>query len=378
MKRILTRNPNPAISPKMRKFYKSRTRIYIAIIAVLICSQATMTAFASLFDYEIPDLYRNITLNIHEINRLLRSAFDFAMTSPFDVVNSIQDSSPSGVVLQNIIRASKTTALTVAAFLLFVDFFRKSVNFEWSSKWENILLFLIKIIVLKVVIENADVIMGYIYAVFNYVNRTATAAARPEFLPCSNYGMWTVTRAYRGDNMLEHAFSVFWHEDLSYSYNISRDAVHIFYPNALFPTATSGDNVIFENPIDSATFSPIGEMVLLQPYFLILKLIAIIIFVITIGRVFELALYTIFAPLPLSTFASEGNHDVAKNFIKNYIATVLQVGIIVAMFMIHNAINTYFSSGFDNIRWIRFVQLGVLALSICKSGTWSRKICGLA
>lgn len=378
MRKILTRSQNPVLSPKMRKFYKTRTIIYVAVITVLICLQASMTAFAALFDYEIPDLYRNITINIHETNKMLRSAFDFAMTSPFDVVNSIQDTSDAGFVLQNIIRASKATALTVAAFLLFVDFFRKTVNFEWSSKWENVLLFLIKIIVLKVVIENADVIMGYIYAVFNYVNRTATDSARPSFLPCSNYGMWTITRAYRGDNMLEHAFSVFWHENLSYSYNISRDAVHIFYPDAIFPTVTSGEELIFENPVDSATFSPIGEMVLLQPYFLILKLIAIIIYVITIGRVFELALYTMFAPLPLSTFASEGNHDVAKNFIKNYIATVLQVGIIVAMFMIHNAINTYFGTGFDNIKYIRFVQLGVLALSICKSGTWSRKICGLA
>ena len=39
----------------------------------------------------------------------------------------------------NVKTASKTTALAIATLLLMVDFFRKSVTFEWSSRWENIL-----------------------------------------------------------------------------------------------------------------------------------------------------------------------------------------------------------------------------------------------
>jgi len=35
-------------------------------------------------------------------------------------------------------------------------------------------------------------------------------------------------------------------------------------------------------------------MVLLQPFFLIMKGVAILVFIITIGRIFELMLYTIF------------------------------------------------------------------------------------
>ena len=109
-----------------------------------------------------------------------------------------------------------------------------------------------------------------------------------------------------------------------------------------------------------------------------MKAIAYIIFVIAIGRVFELSVYTIFAPLPLVTFASDTTHDVAKSFIKNYIAAVLQISVIVVMFVIYVAVNNYFTNhGFTAIKLIQLVELIVLGLGVVKSGTWSKKLCGI-
>ena len=114
-----------------------------------------------------------------------------------------------------------------------------------------------------------------------------------------------------------------------------------------------------------------------------MKAIAYIIFVVVIGRVFELTVYTIFAPLPLATFASETTHDVAKNFLKNYIATVIQVAVIAIMFILYSAMNTYIVSwmvanSFTSTKLINFVILCVLGLGVVKSGTWAKKICGIA
>ena len=109
-----------------------------------------------------------------------------------------------------------------------------------------------------------------------------------------------------------------------------------------------------------------------------MKALAYFIFVIVAGRVFELAVYTLFAPLPLATFASEGSHDIAKGFIKNYVATVIQIAVIVAMFIVYVALNQYVVELFSSTKMIQLVVLITLGLGVFKSGTWAKKICGAA
>ena len=111
----------------------------------------------------------------------------------------------------------------------------------------------------------------------------------------------------------------------------------MFYPNAAFPSGTvyNFEDHPFGNPTAVLSFTPTLEILFWQPYFLVMKAIAYIIFVIAIGRIFELAVYTIFAPLPIATFASDTTHDVGKSFLKNYIATVMQIAVIVCMFVVY-------------------------------------------
>jgi hypothetical protein len=111
-----------------------------------------------------------------------------------------------------------------------------------------------------------------------------------------------------------------------------------------------------------------------------MKGVSVAVFIIVIGRVFELALYTIFAPLPLATFASDVSNDVGKSFIKNYIACVLQIAVIVVMFMVYVAMQQFFgnaANGFAQTKLIQFVVLISLGLAVIKSGTWARKVCGI-
>lgn len=359
---------------------KSKVKVCIiaAIVCFCICVAFAIPAFASLGDYEIQDLYQSITDNISETNKLLRKAFQFAQVSPYDVVNGIAGTAQGNISIA-IRNASKSTALVIATLLLMVEFFRKSITFEWSSKWENVLIFLIKIIVIKQVVQNADVIISHIYAGFQYINNVATNTSS-EFLPCDNKIVYNVSVPYRGDTIFDWCASHVWHVDIPYTYNISQDAVKIFYPDATFPNGGSYmlDDYFFPIPVDRPSFTPLIENILLQPYFIIMKAIAIVVFVIVIGRVFELSVYTIFAPLPLATFASDTTHDTAKTFIKNYIAVVLQIAVIVVMFMVYVAINNYFgTSGFSNTKLIQLVELIALGLGVIKSGAWSKKVCGM-
>lgn len=356
-----------------------RIRLYIIIAVTMLCLSFPIMANASLGGYEIQDLYQSITDNANETNNLLKRAFDFAQISPYEIVNGIAGTAQGNIAVA-VRNASKSMALVVATLLLMVEFFRKSINFEWSSKWENILIFLIKIIVIKQVVQNADVIMSYIYAGFQSINRAATGGSAT-FLPSGNSMVYVIVKPYHGDNLFEWAASLFVKADTYDYYTISQDAVKMFYPKAVFPPQGTYniDDYPFIIPTDSSTFIPILEQFFLQPYFLLLKGCAILIFVITIGRVFELSLYTIFAPLPLSTFASDTTHDIAKNFIKNYIATVLQIAVIAVMFIIYAAVNKYITTSniFSGTKLIQIVTLLALTTSVFKSGTWSKKICGI-
>ena len=147
-----------------KKHISIRTWIYMIIIcAGLINIFFPYVVHADIFGYEIQDLYASITTEVSETNELLKSAFEFTSVSPYKVINIISKTDQAGIAIA-VREASKTVALVVATLLLMVDFFRKTVNFEWSSKWENILIFLIKIIVIKQIVQNADIIIGYIYS----------------------------------------------------------------------------------------------------------------------------------------------------------------------------------------------------------------------
>jgi hypothetical protein len=108
-----------------------------------------------------------------------------------------------------------------------------------------------------------------------------------------------------------------------------------------------------------------------------MKALAIIVFVVAMERAAELALYTIFAPLPLSTFASDVTSDTGKSFLKGYIGTIIQMAVIAVMFFVYLGINDYIASGeYATTKLIQFVALGSLALGVIKSGTWAKRICG--
>lgn len=366
-----------------KQMEKVRKQIYFLVIlfGVICIFSNPVIAHADIFGFEVQDIYMDITTNVRETNDILGKAFKFAQVSPYDVVNGISGTTQGNIAVA-IRNASKTTALVVATLLLMVEFFRKSVTFEWSSRWENVLIFLIKIIVIKQVVQNADVIVSHIYAGFQYINNVATGES-PDFLPYGTDKDYFLDVKQTLVEQAKKGWWDFWYDKGAgetynhYSYKISEEAVKMFYPTAVFPSDTNLGNSKFPEPTTAMMFMPTLEIVFNKIYFYIMKAIAYIIFVIAIGRVFELSVYTIFAPLPLATFASDTTHDVAKNFLKNYIATVLQIAVIVVMFIVYVATNKYVTTNMSGTPLIQLVVLIALGLGVIKSGAWSKKVCGM-
>jgi len=374
----------------------------VAYLAVILCGLINIfcpfVAHADIFGFYAPDVYDEITENVTETNDLLNIAFKFSKESPFSIINTYSSTvTGATTVATNIITAVKSLALVTATLLLMVDFFRKTVNFEWSSRWENILLFLVKIVAIKVVIQNADVIIGYVYAMVDTINAKAISGnigdshGNLKFLPCGDPKDYTVELPVSFARLLKKGWWDFWYdlgadEASKNKYKISLEAVKMFYPSINnLPDATGVVKVEdFALPDDKANFMPTLERYSMKPVYLVMKAIAYIIFVVVIGRTFELCIYTIFAPLPLATFASETSTDVAKNFLKNYIATVLQVSVIIVMFIAYAATNVYAAKFFDALGSSappsiaqNLILIGALGLGVMKSGAWSKKICGI-
>ena len=379
------------VKPPSSRFEKIRRSIYMLVIIIGLLNiffPVIANAGTDVFNNDIQDVYVKITENVDEANEVLQKAFQFAQVSPYTVINMNSQTA----VANAIIAGSRTLALIVSVLLLMVDFFRKTVNFEWSSKWENVLVFLIKIVVVKQVVQNADVIIGYIYSAFSTLNRSGTT---PNFLPAGNRVTYTISIA---EDLLNEVFnSDHWYQGWikywqnlgaglhrhDFTYEISQDAVRMFYPHAAFPDAANlkFEDHAFGNPTQVLSFTPTLEILFWQPYFLVMKAIAYIIFVISIGRIFELAVYTIFAPLPIATFASDTTHDIAKGFLKNYVATVIQIAVIVCMFVVYVGVTSYIASGangLNNMKMMQFIALISLGLGVIKSGTWAKKITGAA
>ncbi len=395
IKKPKIRKKHHYVKPPLSRFEKTRRFIYLFVIVIGLANifmPVTAYAAADIFNKDIQDVYVTITENVDEANEILQKAYQFSSVSPYTVINM----STQTATADAIINASRSLALIVAVLLLMVDFFKKTINFEWSSKWENILIFLIKIVVIKQVVQNADVIVGHIYSAFNSLNLVGSA---PDFLPAGHrvtYKIGVETNIVEQIVEADHwwqGWLNYWGKvgeqsgalpdfspTIPYNYTISKDAVMMFYPAARFP---DNPNILytsheFSNPTELLSFTPTLEILFWQPYFLVMKAIAYIIFVIAIGRVFELAVYTIFAPLPLATFASDTTHDVAKSFLKNYIAVVIQMGVIVSMFVVYVGVTSYVSTNYSGVKMLQLIALISLGLGVVKSGTWAKKICGAA
>ena len=130
--RVIAKGKTALLSPK-EKLWRFHRNIYIFIIVAGIFNIFfPLVAHADIFNNDVQDVYATITENVDETNEILKSAFRFTQVSPYSIVNSVGGAAGGiGVAIRT---ATKNLALIVSVLLLMVEFFRKTTNFEWSSK----------------------------------------------------------------------------------------------------------------------------------------------------------------------------------------------------------------------------------------------------
>lgn len=243
--------------------------------------------------------------------------------------------------LPSLMSAIKATALTLCVMFFLIDFFTKSLHLQWVT-WENVLMLFIKLVVAKVCVDNAELFTTMLYRGFNsFINAISGTITQYSFIS--------------GDDMTKAQY---------------------------FVSESQASQIV--NNVDAGflNFQPILLNLQISIQGLIMKIIMILANVVVIARLFELTVYTLIAPVPLSTFACEGLSDVGKGFLKSYAAVSLQAIVLAIMFVAYSAVNTALISG--RIGSTNLTLSGImglvttltLAMGVMQSGAWSKKICG--
>lgn len=254
--------------------------------------------------------------------------------------------------LQPIIDAVKASAITLCVLFFLIDFFNKSLNLQWVT-WENVIMFAIKVFVAKIFIDKSPEICEMIYSGFSSMVSSAISAAGNMSSTPGN----TFYFIQPGD------YEALWLTE--------KEAKRLTDPLYQLPKLLD--------------FSPLLISIKSSLMGLIIDFLLIICEVIVIGRIFELVVYSIIAPLPLATFASDGLQEVGKGFLKSFVAVSLQAMVLAVMFISY----IFITKAFNNLNYINddgaivkffgsfdgLVRILALTMGVMQSGSWAKRIC---
>ncbi len=276
----------------------------------------------------------------------------------------------------NLIEVIKGTALTLCVMFFLINFISKSLNLQWVT-WENVMLLIIKCLLAKLCVENAEFITTLIYKGFNSFVNTVGDLTQNGFIVIDDNSIPSFGGSIEvpsEDDIWGQAIYMKWQELIQNSdaKEVAAAQYFVSYQDALLCSA--GYDAGFLN------FSPIILNIFIFVEGLIMKIIMIIANVIIISRLFELTVYTLVAPIPLSTLVCDGLSDIGKGFLKSYAAVTLQSLIIAIMFIayssVNNALLNFASQSGAMDGWFGLITSITLGIGVMSSSAWAKRICG--
>ena len=319
--------------------------------------------------------------NINQLIRELNSMY--AMIIEFLTDDTLLQTATSTV--PDLVDAIKGTSLTLCVMFFLINFFSKTLNLQWVT-WENVMMLIIKCFLAKICVDNAEFFTTMIYRGFNsFVNAVGDFSQNGLFIIRNDGFSFAIPEKpeWDGDNWAESALQGFIYDMLQKADYRDVNAAQYFVslPDAIL--CASNYDAGFLN------FSPIILNIFITIEGLIMKIIMILANVMVISRLFELTVYTLVAPIPLSTLACDGLSDVGKGFLKSYAAVTLQSLIIAIMFIAYSAVNNVLfkmaqqgvspdltTQSFALDGWIGLITTITLGIGVMSSGTWAKRICG--
>ncbi len=275
--------------------------------------------------------YAWVASAIEQYGKVLNKAYEMIIKTLCN--SSYLDTILASDSLSSLLDAIKGTAIVLCTIFFLIDFFSKSLHLQWVT-WENVLMLFLKLTVAKVCVDNAEWITTTIYNGF-----------------CS-----------LGSSITESDLTASFLPDVPelYSYFLTDAEVEKL------------GNVSFFLNLDSLMMATKVNII-----GWIMMIVLILSNVVIIGRMFELSVYTLIAPIPLATLACEGLQDVGKNFLKSYAAVCIQALVLIIMFLAYNALCSLLIPMFNIIEgWRAIIMCLVLGLSVMQSGQWAKRIVG--
>lgn len=288
---------------------------------------------------------------IDNLNNMYNTAINmFSAINPFDLSGALvggQFSSADQLknLMNNISGIVSGVALQLCVLFFLIEFFKKSMDLQWV-KWENVFLFLLKLIFAKILIENSMAIMEWVYTIFNNLAirvNTALGVTGNGFLPA---------RPKSADPMRSDCWNYF----------LSAEEV-TFYRD---------DGGLWG-------LSRVLKVIELMPSIFLAQGVMLVTGAVVFARVFEVMVYTMVAPIPLASFSSEEHRQIGIGFIKSYAAVCLQALMIIVMFAAFAALSnelTHLEGSYASGSWGILLRVILLGMGVFKSGTWSKKLCG--
>jgi hypothetical protein len=173
---------------------------------------------------------------------------------------------------------------------------------------------------------------------------------------------------------------------MTYTYDILQfifvrvnDLVRQLYSQVTIGTGNSVDTSAFIQQVSQMNFGQkLGVWIQLLGPWLGTFIVSIVVTVVVYGRLFEIVMYWIFAPIPFATFVSDDlRHSIGINFVKMFCALILQGGFMVLavslyMMLIKSVtIQTSIQGAFAMLGYS-----AVLMTVLVKTGSLSKRLLG--
>lgn len=226
---------------------------------------------------------------------------------------------------------------TLLTLFFLLSFLKKSVMFEFMN-WEVVISCLLRLLIVKIVMENSLLVIEGIYEVTNLLmaNMSGFAipdAAKRKLLEAKTYA--------------------------------ALDSTELAYKSAEFG-------------------SKLGYIISMFLAWIVFMVVKIFIYVIVYGRLFKLCIYTLVAPIPLSTLISQEHQDVGIGFTKQFLAVCFQGVIIMVCCIIFLGVQNevlFDKSGINIFHWLddagfALIMSVLLLYTVGKSGEWANRILG--
>ncbi len=288
------------------------------------------------------DVYSSIQNATYAVNEMF--AWILGILQNPDIIQDMLTSFESQAHLTDVI---KSIAITLCTLFFMIDFFSKTLHLQWVT-WENVMMLTLKLVLAKVCVDNAEWIVMSLYN--GFASLTNAIPTSTDLIPTKPLDMIAFyierTPMPAGSDPNGSDWSPFW-------WTFNRNDRH-----------------------DVFDFKPLiyNIKIIIQGF--IMQIIMIITSVIVIARYFELTVYTIIAPIPLSTLACEGMTDIGKGFLKSYAAVCIQAIVLIIMFFVYATLKSAIPVNGAIESWGGLIYTFVLAAAVMQSGSWAKKICG--